>query len=382
MLRSISVCSLALAAICASTVLASAQVKSPPTETSKPSSSPVAYVYVSTTQNGNGQIDGFAAFSNGQLYNMPGSPFPYYVSSMAANSGWLFDVNGSDNNLIESNAIASDGSITAVYTYQVQQTGGGLVNLFLDHTGSTLYTDYYTTNNDYLAFLIEQSIGEFEYLNDLPGGPGFGNVLSFIGNNQYAYSADCYHFTPSIYGVQRNSEGNISQMNINPPLPSIPSGYYYCPYLAAADPTNHLAIAVQAMKGYGGIAGPYQFASYTADASGNLTTNSTYKNMPATLVGTVYDYWMSPNGKYLAAGGNKGLQLFHFNGANPITKFTGLLTTDPVNQMFWDNANHLYAISPKAGKLFVYTVTASGVTQAPGSPHTIAGAQNIVVLPK
>ena len=313
---------------------------------------------------------------------MPGSPFPYYVSYMAANSGWLFDINGSDHSLIESNIIASDGTIAAAYTYQVQQTGGWLVNLFLDHTGSSLYTDYYTINNDYLAFMIDQGNGEFSYLNDLPGGPGFGNVLSFIGNNEYAYSSDCYHFGPQIYGVQRNSFGNISLLSINPQLPSIPSGYYYCPYLAAADPTNHLAIAVQAMKGYGGIVGPYQLATYTADASGNLTTTSTYQNMPGTLVGNVYDYWMSPTGKYLAVGGSKGLQLFHFNGANPITKFTGLLTSDPINQMFWDNANHLYAISQSAGKLFVYTVTSGNVTQAPGSPHTITGEQNMVVLPK
>jgi len=382
MSRSISLCSLAIAAICASTVLASAQVTSSPTDTGKPGSSPVAYVYVSTSQSGTGQIDGFAAFSNGSLYNMPGSPFPYAVSYMAANSGWLFDINASDNNLIESNIIASDGAIAQAYTYQVQQTGGGLVNLFLDHTGSSLYSDYYTTNNDYLAFAIDQGNGEFEYLNDLPGGPGFGYVLSFIGNNRYAYSSNCYHFSPAIYGVVRNSSGNISSLKINPPLPAIPTGYGYCPYLAAADPTNHLAIAVQALNSNEQVAGPYQFASYTADASGNLTTNSTYKNMPATLVGLVNDYWMSPDGKYLAVGGSKGLQLFHFNGANPLTKFTGLITSDSIDQMFWDNANHLYAISRKAGKLFVYTVTSTGVTRAPGSPHAIAGAQNIVVLPK
>lgn len=377
MLRSISVCTLALATICASTVLASAQVTSSPTETSNLNSSPVAYVYVSTAEGGTGQIDGFAAFSNGSLVNIPGSPFLYYVSSMAANSGWLFDINGSDNSLIESKIIGSDGAISQAYVYQVQQTGGGLVNLFLDHTGSSLYSDYYTLNNDYLAFMINQFNGEFSYLNDVPGGPGFGYVLSFIGNNQYGYSSDCYHFSPEIYGVQRNSSGNISRLNINPPLPSIPSGYGYCPYLAAADPTNHLAVAVQAMKGYGDIAGPYQFASYTADASGNLTTNSTYKNMPATLVGNVNDYWMSPSGKYLAVGGNKGLQLFHFNGANPLTRFTGLLTSTSIDQMFWDNANHLYAISRKAGKLFVYTVNSTGVTQAPGSPHTITGAHTL-----
>jgi len=104
--------------------------------------------------------------------------------------------------------------------------------------------------------------------------------------------------------------------------------------------------------------------------------------MPSVLVGTVSAYWMSPSGKYLAVGGTSGLQIFHFNGANPITKFTGLLTSSPINQIFWDNANHVYAISQKAGKLFVYTVTSTGVTQGPGSPHAIKSPQNLVVLPK
>jgi hypothetical protein len=91
---------------------------------------------------------------------------------------------------------------------------------------------------------------------------------------------------------------------------------------------------------------------------------------------------MSPSGQYLAVGGTSGLQIFHFNGANPITKFTGLVTTKQIDQLFWDNSNHLYAISRTAGKLFVYSVSSTGVKRAPGSPHTIATPQNIIVLPK
>ena len=91
---------------------------------------------------------------------------------------------------------------------------------------------------------------------------------------------------------------------------------------------------------------------------------------------------MAPSGKYLAVGGTSGLQLFHFNGANPITKFTGLITTDPINQLFWDNSNHLYALSQNSGKLFVFTVTSSGAKEAPGSPYSITSPINLIVLPQ
>lgn len=74
--------------------------------------------------------------------------------------------------------------------------------------------------------------------------------------------------------------------------------------------------------------------------------------------------------------------MFHFNGEAPITSYTDLLTKTEVDQVWWDNANHLYAISRSAGLLYVFTATATNVSQAPGSPDTIASPQNLAVLPK
>jgi hypothetical protein len=55
---------------------------------------------------------------------------------------------------------------------------------------------------------------------------------------------------------------------------------------------------------------------------------------------------ISPSGAFLAAGGSRGLQIFHFNGASPITSLTDVLTTDNIGPMLWDNNNHLYALTP------------------------------------
>lgn len=89
--------SLAFAAICASTVLASAQVPSPQTEVPS-TTSPVAYVYVSSSpSNGKYQINGYSAGPNGRLTAISGSPFSangtYYV---AVTSKWMFGVSGSN----------------------------------------------------------------------------------------------------------------------------------------------------------------------------------------------------------------------------------------------------------------------------------------------
>jgi hypothetical protein len=212
-------------------------------------------------------------------------------------------------------------------------------------------------------------------------GANAGSVLSVIGNNEYGYSAGCCKFTPSVFGYKRNSDGSLTALNINPSIPAAPSGEMYCPYLAAADPTNHVAVSLTPTSEYSTVGQP-QLAVYTADSSGNLTTTSTASNMPKTAVTQVIDMSMAPSGKLLAVSGTTGLQVFHFNGASPITHYTGLLTSARVDQMFWDKASHLYAISQSAGKLFVFTVTPTSVSQAPGSPYAISHPHNIIVLPK
>ena len=356
--------------------------------TSKPSS-PVAYVYVSSSPSTNNyEINAFSAASNGSLTAVSGSPFPAKVQNMAVNAKYLF---GTDGVYIYSFSVASDGGLQNVGSINAQKYNGyncgGPYSLFLDHTGKTLYDeDYYgdsCANNTYQSFSINGSTGELHYLSASASSVEFQVPLSFLRNNVDGYGSDCYHFSPAIFGFQRKSDGSLTQLNINPAMPAAQSGDGYCPSLSAADPANHVAFAVQEINGSSWQpVGPPQLATYTADGSGNLTTKSTFWNMPATAVKYPTDIQMSPSGKLLAAAGLAGLQVFHFNGANPIKHYTGLLTRDPVDQMFWDNANHLYAISRSAGKLYVFTVTPTSVTQAPGSPHAITNPQNITVLPK
>src|SRR6185437_15038824 len=75
-------------------------------------------------------------------------------------------------------------------------------------------------------------------------------------------------------------------------------------------------------------------------------------------------------GTILAITVGTGIQFFHFNGASPITAFTGIIgTSGYISTMAWDGYNHLYALNAKSGKLHVYTATATGVVEAPGSPY-------------
>jgi hypothetical protein len=348
------------------------------------------FVYIASNKSAsNNEIAAYQSDSDGQLTPVAGSPFAVNAAYMTASGKYLFTTDGTN---IYTYAVASDGGIAQTSSIDANQSNpnhcGSPISLFTDRTGSTLYDlDYVSdcANNQYGSFSIDSSTGALTFIA-LSGAasPVFNKPLSFLGNDMYGYSASCWHYIQEIYGFQRNSDGSltlVSDLGSAPPMPTPPPGDTYCPWLAAADTGNHVAITLSAMNVSSFQAdGPTQIAVYTADGAGNLSPNSTAADMPEVVVGNVSDMQMSPAGNYLAVAGT-GLQVFNFNGANPVTQLTGLLTNTPIDQIAWDHSNHLYAISHSAGQLFVFTVTSDGATQAPGSPYKVTVPVNIAIGP-
>jgi hypothetical protein len=359
--------------------------------------SPVAYVYVASTplNSNTNQVVGYSAAANGSLTPIAGSPFPENVYSMAVNGKYMMaaSVSTPDINVynIGSNGALSFATSQNYAQYNASGSGCGSAGQdFFDHTGATLYIQEFDGSNAcantvVASFAVTKATGALTYLGTDNVGvfPGLNAAAYFIGNNVYAYQAvdsACMYY--SIYGFKRSGNGMLNRFNVQANFPTPPTGVRaYIPALAAADPTNHVAFTMQPANPPGCAPGPLQLASYTADANGNLNTTNTSANMPATLVASPYDMKMSPSGKLLAVGGQEGLQIFHFNGANPIKRYTGLLTTKPITQMFWDNNNHLYAISHNSGKLFVFTITPTSHVRAPGSPYAISSPNDVIVQP-
>jgi hypothetical protein len=373
-----------IAALCTATALA--QVSTEDTnpildDTEQPSTTPVAYIYVSS-----GHITAYAAASNGKLTHISGSPFSGDVGYLAGNGKYLFGSTLSTTD-IDSYAIESNGALHYVASKNVVSADGGCGNanqIFIDHTGSTLYDVAFfgseCSNNTYEIFTIENSTGKLNFLGLGGSTESIEGPFTTIANDKYGYTAACYHFDGSITPFRRNSNGSLTELNFNIPFPNASSGSY-CGLGQAADPANHVAIAMQAFDDPGSPTTGTQLGTYTAASNGNLTTTSTKSNMPSVAVGNLTVLNMAPSGKLLAVAGSGGLQVFHFNGASPITHYTGLLTSAEVDQVFWDNANHLYAIGSAANKLWVFTITPTGFSQAPGSPYTVHSPQGLKVLP-
>jgi hypothetical protein len=349
---------------------------------------PVAYVYVSTTpaNSSNYEVAGYAAAADGKLTAIDGSPFTENVTDLVTNAKHLF---GSNQNGIDIDAysIASDGAIEYASATDIVQGKNcdTALTLFLDRTGASLYNLDYDgnecANTTYQSFAINPSTGKLTILDEAGASPELVTALSFIANNHFGYGSSCYHFNPLIYGFARTRNGALKQLSGNPAMPTAPANENYCPTGAAADAANHVAIAVQPMEGYGATAGSYQLATYTTNASGLLTTTSTYTNMPSVLVGNVTDLEASPAGNLLAVAGTSGLQIFRFNGASPIAKVTGLLANVEIDHVAWDKNNHLFAIGQTAGKMYVFTVTPAAATEVLGSPYAVSSPSSVAVHP-
>jgi hypothetical protein len=368
------------------TNLAAAQ--SEPEPASK--STPVAYVYVSRPTH----IDAFAAASNGKL-SLIGSPITHGVSHMSVTKKYLFgmDDNGQD---IDTFAIGSNGAIEYLTAINAQSfTPDACTQLGpiqIDHTSSTLYNMVGPACQDgvsYQAYKIESN-GDLQYLkttfSGVPSDVYILTPISFLGNDKFAYQTgfadDDGDGGASIVGYKRTSTGTLETFDFDGevPNPKNPADEYLFG-ISAADASDHLVVALEEVGLFeGGPIGNWLLASYTADSKGNLTTRSTYKNMPSTTfeddIGALS---ISPSGKLVVAGGTGGFQVFRFDGSAPITELTGKISTNgDVEGFAWDKSDHLYVSTTNA--LYVYNTTSTSIKQATGSPYSIPESSSIIVL--
>jgi hypothetical protein len=354
----------------------------------------VAYVYVSNLVSPDTStkhdLYAYGARSDGSLYRVTGTPFNYDIKDLWDNSHYLFGLSG---NQIDSYWISSTGAPQLVGTIDAAAHAtnfcGGIGPLKVDHSGRGLYNPIAQGDCmgfSYQSYGISSTTGKLTYKATTDQVFLGQSEVDFLGNNLFAYSPICTEFDHEevgyITGFKRASDGTIQTIQVaNPPLTPKNTSNDYCPLTMATDPTNHMAVLQQEVDFFSDPYGTPVIATYTATKTGNLTTTSTYSNMPHTRAGSRV-MRMDPSGKLLAVGGTNGLEIFHYHGANPATYAKTLLTSGSIDSLYWDHNNHLYALTSSnigRGKLYVFTVTLTGAHQAPGSPHSIPNPDSLIV---
>jgi hypothetical protein len=357
------------------------------TSTSTTTSSPVAYVYITyqPTSDSAPVIRGYTADAQGQLTPIPGGPWPGIAQATTGSYFFASNLAGTD---VYSYSVAANGALTQVATYRIanraptgcenQEYFG---NFILDHTGADLYASGSVTpqestsdcpaNNVTQSYHISKESGLLTYRGMITN-PYAGIPETFSSNNLYAFGPQ--GSTITMFTRETSESGGALDYSITTPAEPVGAGsesYFTGP--VAADPTSHLAVVEEPSDtGYNTI-----LESYTIESNGHLKTTSTVDNSATTSSPNVFALRMSYTGNLLAVADDYGVRVYHFNGADPITAYTPNLTNDLSTSMDWDDANHLYISG--LDKLYVFTVTPTGYSQAPGSPYSIPYNGNIVV---
>ena len=96
-------------------------------------------------------------------------------------------------------------------------------------TGSSLYAlaDDGVGDNEFQFFAKNSTTGALTYFGSTGVNVGYGD-LAFIGNNLYAYGASCIQLSRDFYGFSRSTNGSLTRLSIDPPLPDN-NNFEYCP---------------------------------------------------------------------------------------------------------------------------------------------------------
>lgn len=369
---------------------------------------PVAYAYVQTSKG----VVLYDEAADGRLTLDSASPFPTAGQLIGSTGSYVVTLG---ETLVHLYRVTTNGRIGAqVAQAKMADYSGGLCGSatggVLDHTGQfieilfnpTIYVSQPCTA--YQTYRIGKSAGSLTFVGSAEVDSNVGNVLGPLtqtSDNRFGYALDVYVPEVRLAGFSRESSGALDNMSFSESDPQPPQPYSYYPLLTAEAPNDRLAIALGSVEFLGSpdvADGPVQLASYTVDLNGNISSTNTWETMPTPDVGPTL-LRLSPGGGVLAVAGGtcswcvlstgsgkNGLQVFRFNGVNPISHYTGVLTTDPIEQLEWDNDSHLFALSVETGKLRVYRVTTSSYSEAPGSPVIVKGANGpgpngLVVVP-
>jgi hypothetical protein len=352
---------------------------------STPSTAAYVYIQIDGPQ---GAVYGFSATSTGQLHAIAGAPWKPTGQIIGDNKSQFITL-GQDN--IHSYAVESNGALGSQleqnpYTdYAGGECGTGSTadnNAVLDHTGKFVYIVLQTSNgisgcSSVQSFNIN-SAGAFDGVGDTVLN-GVVNVTlpSILGAETFAYANDN---NSGPIGFTRESSGALESLQFHETDPTLSGGFYY-PSFPHASPTGNYVV----VQLFPNDANPFQLGSYTVDSEGNLTTTNTSTNMPTSaLIGANSTFSRSGKlyvlyaGMDATPGAGEGIEIYNFNGAAPLTLYKKLLTNTPIDEVAWDNSNHMYAISKYENKLYVFTVTPTSVTE--DTAWSIGGPVKMIVV--
>jgi hypothetical protein len=388
---------LPLALLCSSATFSQDQEPAKATSTA-----PIAYVYIQVAKG----VNVYSETADGKLTLIKGSPFTVSGQMEGITGSHLLSVGTTNlhSYLIASNrAIGKQIASIDTAKYAPQDCGPTTGNqAALDHTGKNFYVQLGGAGcdpNDWQSYQIGSN-GTFTFIGntyaDFNRSGTTAPVFDSSDGHAYTFAINGgggeYGFVP--YTRMNNGYlGNNDAFREQDPKLDPNLNYFLSPIMARADPHEHLAVVmVQCEYNDSDLqcestGGNPQLASYTINTTtGGISSTNTEDNAPFLEITDPIGMDMSYDGKFVAIGGSSGIQVFNFNGAAPPTELAPLMVSGvQFDQVTWDKADHLFALSYEAQELYIFNVSAAKGVLEIGLPIIVPGAYGltgIIVVPK
>jgi hypothetical protein len=359
------------AALCVTAALVSPSTASAAT-------APAAYAFISTANPND--VYSLAVSPTGSFTHVGTAASPTAIYHLSVTKHFLFGIDNLSN--IYTYSISSTGKLKLVATTNAGKYVSGFSSQYsaaiiqVDETGTTLYTLAGSSQTNWFleSFKIESN-GDLQFLGSSYADPNALNQIRFVQGGQYALTDGCYNTAAGasfvtdsddvndIVTYKHESNGFLTYGGTSNDTPTAQSPYEYCAGLNASDPTDHVAVGFTIFNPPGDDIEPgMALGTYTVNTSGTPATTSDYENMPVTSGFNPYVMSIDPTGRLLAVGGTGAFQLYHFNGANPVTRYSGVIkTNDLIRSIAWDKSSHMYLLTDHS--VDIYNISTKSYTE-------------------
>ncbi len=336
------------------------------------------YVYVGSFDGSAYSISGFAVAADGSAQSISGSPFNLPSLGMISFGNHLY---ADDQQNIFSYSVGSNGVLTTTSEVNglayIQDPGDQYVSaLNIDRTGHTLNSvdTCSSCNSEVLPWMVGAD-GQLSYMGGptLPTGPAkWQGILTFSADDRFAYTPISQDFGT----FQRHANGTLTFIRPGvvaaPPLPN-PQQQVCNINTVAASAQGYVTLAWYG-GGLGCNAGGYVLGNYNVASNGALNFVPGSQVTPAVRENAMA---FDATGTYLAVAGN-GLQILKVRADGRMSVLGAPVQVQGLNYVMWDNAGHVYAVGDG---LYIFNFNGQTLTQAPGSPYTIANPVSLAVVP-
>jgi 6-phosphogluconolactonase (cycloisomerase 2 family) len=290
---------------------------------------------------------------------------------MAASANYVFVTGGKK---ITTYRRSATGTLSFSSQVDALANSGGplqwnVFHLTLDRTASSLYS----SQGDLFGEYDKSDTGRLTFLTNSEALGTYTKNLTFSHSDQFAYFAQCPSSEWRLFGYIRQPDGTLTRFDTGDTIPPN-NGLRLCPSDIKSSALGYMAVAY----GVAGYEGTHSIAVYRVTSSGELQYVSSITTEFIRTQSQLLTIQFDPTGVYLAAIGQKAIQLYKLSSTGILSKAgSALYPNTAFKDLKWDKSGHVYTISSTA--LYSFKLKNGQLAQF-SSPRSVPNATSLVVV--